>query len=103
MHSRDRTEKLKATASAVIEHLRAGASYVVMKRGRPPPVRLRIEEAEDLVLANADEYLRMHRECAACPKRHGTGLKELADPLPSRAAATSAVQSRPSFRAARPA
>lgn len=46
---------LKATASAVIERVEAGTSYVVTKRGRPAAVLLPVEEAEDLVLANADE------------------------------------------------
>lgn len=58
-------KELKATASAVIERVEAGAAYVVTKRGRAAAVLLPIEEAEDLVLANADEYVRMRREARA--------------------------------------
>ena len=58
-------KELKTTASAVIEKVEAGAAYVVTKRGRPAAVLLPVEEAEDLVLANADEYLRMRRQARA--------------------------------------
>lgn len=54
-------KELKATASAVIDEVEAGASYVITKRGRPAAVLLPVEDAEDLVLANADEYIRMRR------------------------------------------
>ena len=71
-------KELKATASAVIEQVEAGTAYVVTKRGRPAAVLLPIEEAEDLVLANADEYLRMRREArAAYAKGRTTSLKGL--------------------------
>lgn len=58
-------KELKATASAVIEQVEAGAAYIVTKRGRPAAVLLPLDEAEDLVLANADEYVRMRREARA--------------------------------------
>jgi prevent-host-death family protein len=58
-------KELKATASAVIDRVEGGAAYVVTKRGRPAAVLLPIEEAEDLVLANTDEYVRMRREARA--------------------------------------
>jgi prevent-host-death family protein len=35
---------------------------VITKRGRPAAVLLPVEDAEDAVLANADEYVRMRRE-----------------------------------------
>ena len=71
-------KELKATASAVIEEVEGGAAYVVTKRGRPAAVLLPIEEAEDLVLANADEYIRMRRAGrAAYAKGRSTSLKEL--------------------------
>jgi prevent-host-death family protein len=54
-------KELKATASAVIERVEGGAAFVVTKRGRPAAVLMPVEEAEDLVLANADEYVRMRR------------------------------------------
>ena len=65
-------KELKATASAVIERVEGGAAYVVTKRGRPAAVLLPVEEAEDLVLANADEYLRMRLAA-----RRTTSLKDL--------------------------
>ncbi len=55
-------KELKAAASRVVEEVEAGASYVVTKRGRPAAVIVPIEDAEDLVMANADEYLRMRRK-----------------------------------------
>ena len=71
-------KELKATASSVIARVEAGASFVVTKRGRPAAVLLPIEEAEDLVLANADEYLRMRRGSRAEYARgHTTTLTEL--------------------------
>jgi prevent-host-death family protein len=72
-------KELKATASAVIEEVEAGAAYVVTKRGRPAAVLLPVEEAEDLVLANADAYLRMRREArAAYAKGRTKSLEEMA-------------------------
>ncbi len=58
-------KELKATASAVIDRVEAGQAYVVTKRGRPAAVLMPVEEAEDLVLASADEYVRMRREARA--------------------------------------
>ncbi|HXF73101.1 MAG TPA: type II toxin-antitoxin system prevent-host-death family antitoxin [Actinomycetota bacterium] len=54
-------KELKATASAVIDRVEQGAAYVVTKRGRPAAVLLPLEEAEDLVLADAERYVRMRR------------------------------------------
>jgi prevent-host-death family protein len=54
-------KELKATASAVIDRVEGGAAFVVTRRGRPAAVLMPVEEAEDLVLANADEYVRMRR------------------------------------------
>ena len=72
-------KELKASASAVLEQVEAGIAYIVTKRGRPAAVLLPVEEAEDLVLANADEYLRMRREArAAYAKGRTTSLEELA-------------------------
>lgn len=62
-------KELKATASAVIEEVEGGASYVVTKRGRPAAVLMSIDEAEDIVLANADEYIRMRRAARAAYAR----------------------------------
>ena len=72
-------KQLKATASAVIEQVEGGTAYVITKRGRPAAVLLPVEEAADLVLANADEYVRMRREArAAYAKGQTTSLNELA-------------------------
>lgn len=54
-------KELKATASAIIDEVEGGSAYVVTRRGRPAAVLLPIDEAEDLVLANADEYVRQRR------------------------------------------
>lgn len=54
-------KELKATASAVIERVEEGTAYVITRRGRPAAVLLPIEEAEDLVLANTNEFVRMRR------------------------------------------
>jgi prevent-host-death family protein len=71
-------KELKATASAVIDRVEDGAAYVVTKRGRPAAVLLPIEEAEDLVLANADEFVRMRRAGrAAYAKRRTVRLADL--------------------------
>jgi len=71
-------KEFKANASAVIDEVEGGAAYVVTKRGRPAAVLLPIEEAEDLVLANADEFLRMRRTArAAYARGRSTNLKEL--------------------------
>ncbi|MEX1046202.1 MAG: type II toxin-antitoxin system Phd/YefM family antitoxin [Actinomycetota bacterium] len=71
-------KELKATASAVIDEVEDGASYVVTRRGRPAAVLLPVEEAEDLVLANADEYIKMRRQGrAAYAKRRTTRLRDL--------------------------
>jgi prevent-host-death family protein len=70
---------LKATASAVIEEVEGGTAYVVTKRGRPAAVLLPVEEAEDVVLANADEYIRMRRSArSAYEKGRTTRLRDLA-------------------------
>lgn len=71
-------KELKATASAVIEEVEAGAAYVVTKRGRPAAVLMPIEEAEDIVLANADEYIRMRRQArAAYARGQAVALRDL--------------------------
>jgi prevent-host-death family protein len=71
-------KELKATASAVIEEVEGGAAYVVTKRGRPAAVLLPVDEAEDLVLANADEYVQMRRTARrAYAKGRTTSLKDV--------------------------
>ena len=71
-------KELKANASAVIEQVESGAAYVVTKRGRPAAVLIPVDEAEDLVLANADEYLRMRRAArAAYARGRTTNLKDV--------------------------
>jgi prevent-host-death family protein len=71
-------KELKATASAVIDRVEDGAAYVITKRGRPAAVIVPVEEAEDLVLANADEYLNMRRAARRAYARGRTiGLRDL--------------------------
>lgn len=67
-------KELKATASAVIDEVQDGTAYVVTKRGRAAAVLMPVEEAEDIVLANADEYIRMRRQSRAAFAR-GTTTK----------------------------
>jgi len=55
-------KELKAAASQVIDEVEGGAAYVVTKRGKPAAVLLPIDEAEDIVLANAAEFVRMRRQ-----------------------------------------
>lgn len=71
-------KELKATASAVIDDVMSGSAYVVTKRGRPAAVLLPIEEAEDIVLANANEYVRMRRNARTA---HAKGLSTRLDDL----------------------
>jgi prevent-host-death family protein len=52
---------LKSGVSRVVDEVAAGRSYVITKRGRPAAVIVPIEEAEDLVLANAEEFIAMRR------------------------------------------
>lgn len=71
-------KELKTKASAVIQRVEAGSAYVVTKRGRPAAVLLPVHEAEDLVLANADEYVRMRRQARASFTRGRTvNLRDL--------------------------
>jgi prevent-host-death family protein len=71
-------KELKATASAVIDDVERGAAYVVTKRGRPAAVLVPIEEAEDLVLAHADELIRMRRQArAAYARGRAVSLRDL--------------------------
>ena len=65
-------KELKATASAVIDEVEAGASYVITKRGRPAAVIVPVDEAEDIVLANAEEYVRMRRAARSAYTRDRT-------------------------------
>jgi len=58
-------KELKATASSVIDEVEDGRSFVVTKRGKPAAVIMPVEDAEDLVLANADEFVRMRRRARA--------------------------------------
>ena len=72
-------KQLKATASAVIDQVEDGTAYVVTKRGRPAAVLMPVEDAEDYVLANADEYVRMRRAArAAHAKGRSIELEDLA-------------------------
>lgn len=47
----------------------AGRSYVITKRGRPTAVIVPIEEAEDLVLANAEEFIAIRRRAREAYRR----------------------------------
>jgi prevent-host-death family protein len=64
--------ELKANASAVIDRVATGSAYVITKRGRPAAVLMPVDEAEDLVLANANEYVSMRREARRAYARGAT-------------------------------
>ena len=59
----------RAQESRVIDEVAAGRSYVVTKRGRPTAVILPVDEAEDLVLANAEEFVAMRRRAREAYRR----------------------------------
>ena len=63
---------LKATTSSVIDEVESGSAFVVTRRGRPAAVLLPVDEAEDLVLANADEFVRQRRLARADHAKHRT-------------------------------
>ncbi|TMK44477.1 MAG: type II toxin-antitoxin system prevent-host-death family antitoxin [Actinobacteria bacterium] len=71
-------KELKAAASRVIDEVEEGAAYIVTKRGRPAAVLLPIDEAEDIVLANAGELVRLRRQGRAAYKAgRTTKLRDL--------------------------
>ncbi len=52
-------KELKNTASRVLEEVERGERLVVTKRGRPTAVIMSMEDAEDFVLAHAEEFAEM--------------------------------------------
>lgn len=52
-------KELKNTASRVIESVEEGERVIVTKRGRPTAVIMSIDDAEDFVLAHAEEFVEM--------------------------------------------
>ena len=70
-------KELKAGASRVIDEVTAGTAYVVTKRGKPAAVIVPIEDAEDLVLAQAEEFVAMRRRARDAYRRGRT--RTLAD------------------------
>jgi prevent-host-death family protein len=69
-------KNLKLDASRVIDEVSSGKSYVVTKRGRPAAVIMPIEEAEELVLANAEELITMRRRARAAYRKGRTKTLE---------------------------
>jgi prevent-host-death family protein len=71
-------KELKSGASRVIDEVSSGRSYVVTKRGRAAAVIVPLEEAEDLVLANAEEFVRTRRSARTAYRRgRSKPLREL--------------------------
>lgn len=60
---------LKAHASEIVSEVEEGGAYVVTRRGRPAAVLIPVEEAEDAVLSNADEFIRMRRRARSDHKK----------------------------------
>lgn len=72
-------KELKSGASRVVNEVAAGRSYVITKRGVPTAVLMPVEEAEDLVLANAEEFISMRRDARNAYRRgRSTSLGEIA-------------------------
>ena len=69
-------KKLKSSASRVIDEVSSGKSYVVTKRGHPAAVIVPVEEAEDLVLANAEELIAMRRRAREAYRKGRTRTLE---------------------------
>lgn len=69
-------KELKSGASRVVDEVAAGRSYVVTKRGRPAAVIVSVEEAEDIVLANAEELITMRRRAREAYRRGRTTALE---------------------------
>jgi prevent-host-death family protein len=63
---------LKSGVSRIVDEVAAGRSYVVTKRGRAAAVIVPVEEAEDLVLANAEEFVAMRRSARGDYRRGRT-------------------------------
>ena len=62
-------KELKSGASRVVDEVAAGRSYVITKRGRAAAVIVPVEEAEDIVLANAEEFVTMRRRAREAYRR----------------------------------
>jgi prevent-host-death family protein len=62
-------KELKSGASRVVDEVAAGRSYVITKRGRPAAVIVPLEEAQDVVLANAEEFVTMRRRAREAYRR----------------------------------
>jgi len=60
---------LKSGVSRIVDEVEGGRSYVVTKRGRPAAVLVPIDEAEDLVLASAEEFISMRRQARDAYRR----------------------------------
>jgi prevent-host-death family protein len=72
-------KELKSGASRVVDEVAAGRSYVITKRGQPTAVLMPVEDAEDLVLANAEEYINMRRRARDAYRRgRTTSLRDIA-------------------------
>ncbi len=71
-------KELKSGVSRVVDEVAAGRSYVITKRGRATAAIVPIEEAEDLVLANAEELVAMRRSARDAYRRgRSTSLEDL--------------------------
>ncbi|MGH3003979.1 MAG: type II toxin-antitoxin system Phd/YefM family antitoxin [Gaiellaceae bacterium] len=72
-------KELKSGASRVVDEVAAGRSYVITKRGQPTAVLMPVDEAEDLVLANAEEFIRIRRRGRQAYRRgRSTSLRDIA-------------------------
>lgn len=71
--------ELKAKASEIVNRVEQGEAFLVTKRGRPVAVVLPFDvQAEDLILAEAEPFVRMRaRARAELRKGQTTSWREL--------------------------
>ena len=71
-------KELKSGVSRVVDEVAGGRSYVITKRGRPAAVIVPLEDAEDLVLASAEEFITVRRRARDAYRRgRSTPLSEI--------------------------
>ena len=85
----------------IIEPLRPTPMLAISARGKMAPlniaaVLLPVEEAEDVVLANADESIRLRRQAGAYARGQAVGLSELPEPFNVRLGPAAALAFRSS-------
>lgn len=55
-------KELASAASRLLDEVEAGERVIVTRGGRPTAVIVSMEDAEDFILAHADEFVRMRAQ-----------------------------------------